>query len=109
MSINDDLSRYPVYALSITGEIIQMPHIKTTGDYNHLTHHIHHYIRQGAYARNKWWYDKRGIKQKLFLVPIFLHEQIHHTAVKNLKDEEFQEKFHISRWDLVFNRKFSKY
>jgi hypothetical protein len=109
MTMNDDLAKYPVYALAITGEIIPMPHIKTTADYNHLTHHIHHFIHKGQYERNKKWYDERGIKQKLFYIPGWLHEQIHRQAVKNLTDTEFEQKFKISRWDLVFNRRHSKY
>lgn len=110
MSMNDDLKKYPVYALSITGEIIPMPHIKTTEDYNHLTHHLHHYIRQGAYAGNKWWYDKKGIKQKLILLPVWLHLIVHNSPDgAQVTDEEFKMRFNISRWDLVFNRRHSEY
>lgn len=106
---NADLKLYPVYGLSHRGELVPLPHITSTMNYNHLTHHIHHYIRQGAYAGNKDWYDRRGIKQKLILLPIWLHEQVHNQAIKNLTDEEFEEKYKISRWELVFNRKYTRY
>lgn len=108
-STNSDLKLYPVYGLTHRGELIPLPYITSTDDYNHQTHHIHHYIRQGAYAGNKNWYEKRGIKQKLILLPIFVHEQVHNQAIKNLTDEEFLRKYKISRWDLVFNRRYSKY
>lgn len=108
MTMNDDIKEFGVFGLTHYGTLVPVP-IYSTDDYNHLTHHIHHYIRQGAYAGNKDWYDKRGIKQKLILVPIYLHEQVHNTAVKNLTDTEFEQKFKISRWDLVFNRRYSKY
>jgi len=107
MTMNEDLKQYPVYGLMTNGLLYKLDNVKSTSDYNHSTHHIHHFIKD--YERNKQWYDERGIKQKLFLIPIYLHEQIHNTAIKNLTDEEFQEKFKISRWDLVFNRRYSKY
>lgn len=107
-SINADLACYPVYSLTHRGELM-LSGVTSTDDYNHLTHHIHHYIRQGAYAGNKDWYDNHGIKQKLILLPVWVHEQVHNTAIKNLTDEEFVQRFKISRWDLVFNKRYSKY
>lgn len=108
-SMNEELAKFPVCALAITGEIIPMPHIKTINDYNHQTHHIHHFIKKQNYYGNPEWYEQRGIKQKLFLVPIFLHEIIHNQGIKNLTDSEFEQKFKISRWELLFNKKYSKY
>lgn len=107
--MNEDLKEYPVYALMHNGLLYKLENVKSTSDYNHLTHHIHHYIKQQDYNREKQWFDDRGIKQKLFLLPIWLHEQIHNTAIKNFTDEEFLDKFKISRWDLVFNRRYTKY
>lgn len=107
MTMNEDIKKYPVYALSQRG-LVPID-ISSINDYNHQTHQLHHYIKQQSYNGNKEWYDKRGIKQKLILLPCFVHEHVHNTAVKNLTDEEFQEKFKISRWDLLFNRKYSSY
>lgn len=108
MTMNEDIAKYGVFGLTYNGELVPVP-IKSTEDYNHLTHHIHHYIRQGAYAGNKEWYDKHKIRQKLILLPVWVHEQVHQQAIKNLTDGQFEKKFHISRWDLVFNRRYSKY
>jgi hypothetical protein len=105
--MNEDIQKYPVYALSQNGLV--PIEIFSIADYNHQTHQLHHYIRQGAYNGNKEWYDKRGIEQKLILLPVWIHNQVHLTGIKNLTDEQFEEKFNISRWDLLFNRRYSKY
>ena len=107
MTMNEDIQKYPTYALSIQGLV--PIEIFSIADYNHNTHQLHHFIRQGAYNGNKKWYDDRGIHQKLILLPNYVHEQVHNTAVKNLTDEEFKDKFKISRWELLFNRRYSKY
>lgn len=108
MSMNDDIDNFGVYGLTHNGQLVRVP-VFSTNDYNHSTHQLHHYIKQQEYKRNKQWFENMGIKQKLILVPIYLHEHIHNTAVKNLTDTEFEQKFKISRWDLVFNRRYSNY
>lgn len=107
MSMNDDIRKYPVYALSQHGLV--PVEILSVNDYNHQTHQLHHYIRRGAYKGNEQWYEQHGIEQKLILMPCYVHEQVHQQAIRNLTDEEFMEKFKISRWDLLFNRRYSKY
>ena len=107
MTMQEDISRYPIYGLS-DGRLIPLS-IANVSQYNHYTHNLHHFIKKGEYARNKAWYDERGIKQKLILLPIYLHEQVHLQAVKNLTDEQFKEKYKISRWELLFNRRHSEY
>ena len=109
MSMNDDLKKYPVYGLMTNGLFYKLDDVKSTSDYNHYTHHLHHYIKQQEYDRDKQWFDDRGIKQKLFLLPINLHEQVHNTAIYSLPDKEFELKYKVSRWELLFNRKHSKY
>lgn len=105
--MNEDIQRYPTYALS--GQGLVPIQIFSITDYNHRTHNLHHFIKQQEYKRNKAWFDDRGIEQKLILLPIWLHEQVHLTAVKNMTDEEFKDKFKVSRWDLIFNRRYSEY
>ena len=107
MTMQEDIQRYPIYGLS-NGKLIPLS-IANVNQYNHFTHNLHHYIKKGEYARNQKWYDKRGIKQKLILLPIYLHEQVHLQAVKNLTDEEFKDKYKISRWELLFNRRHTEY
>lgn len=107
MSMSEDIERYPVYGLS-NGKLIPLS-IENIKQYNHFTHNLHHFIKKGDYARNQKWYDERGIKQKLILLPIYLHEQVHLQAVNNMSDEEFEQHFKISRWELLFNRRHSEY
>lgn len=107
MSMNDDIKKYPVYALS--GQGLIPIELMSTDYYNHQTHQLHHYIKQQEWKRNQKWFEERGIEQKLILLPCYVHEQVHNIAVKNLTDEEFKEKFKVSRWDLLFNRRYSPY
>lgn len=104
MSMNEDIRRFPVYALSQQGLV--PIEIYSTEDYNHLTHQLHHFIRQGAYNGNEQWYKSRGIEQKLILMPIWVHSELHGMKYT---DEEFEEKIGVSRWELLFNRRYSKY
>ena len=107
MTMQEDIQRYPIYGLS-DGRLIPLS-IANVSQYNHYTHNLHHFIKKGDYARNKAWYQERGIQQKLILLPIFLHEQVHLQAVKNLSDAEFLDKYKISRWELLFNRRHTEY
>lgn len=107
MTMNEDIQQFDIFGLS-DGQLIPLS-IENVKQYNHFTHNLHHYIKKGDYARNKKWYDERGIKQKLILLPIFLHEQVHNQAVKNLTDEQFLEQYKISRWQLLFNRRHTEY
>lgn len=108
MGMNEDIALYGVYGLTHRGELVRVP-IFSTDDYNHYTHHLHHYIKQQDFKKNKTWFNERGIKQKLILLPVWVHEQVHYSAVKSMTNKEFKEKFKISRYDLVFNRRYSKY
>lgn len=107
--MNEDINQYPIYVLVYDGKLMAASWIKSTADYNHQTHQLHHYIPKSIYKRDKAWFNERGIAQKLILLPNFLHEQVHNQAISNLPDDEFQKKFRISRWELVFNRKHTKY
>ena len=108
-SMNDDLKKYPLYCIGFGGETYLCTWVKSTLDYDHSVMNIHHYIPKGEYFKNKKWYDERGIAQKLFYIPIWFHELIHNQAIKNLSDEKFEQKYNISRWELLFNRRHSKY
>lgn len=101
MTMNDDIKKYPTYALSAQGLV--PIEILSTNDYNHYTHQLHHYIKQQEWKRNKEWFEERGIEQKLILLPEWVHNEVHGMKYS---DEEFKEKFKISRWDLLFNRRY---
>lgn len=108
-SMNDDIKEFDIFRLTKSGRLIKIDWIKSTDDYNHYLAHLHHYIPKHDFNKNRHWYEERGIKQKLILVSIILHEHIHNIGIKTLSDEEFEQKYKISRWELIFNRKHSKY
>jgi hypothetical protein len=102
--MNDDIKEFSVYGLSKEGLV--PIEIESTDDYNHYTHHLHHFITQQEWKRNKEWYKERGIEQKLILMPVWVHREIHDMQYS---DKEFEKKFNVSRWDLLFNRHHTKY
>ena len=106
--MNKEIERYPIYIINTSGKLIQTNRIKSTRDYSHQLN-LHHYIPYSDYERNKQWYIERGIGQKLILMSIQLHEQLHNQAIKNLTDEEFKAKYKISKYELIFNKKYSQY
>lgn len=108
-TMNEDIKLYPIYRVTRSGELKQIHNINSTADYNHYTHNLHHYIPKQHYEKNKSWYAERKIEQKLILVPISMHEQIHGQGIHSLNDDDFEGWYNISRWELVFNRKFSRY
>ena len=106
--MNDDILKYPIYVFR-NGKLKRTFRIKSTDDYDHYLFNLHHYIEKQHYESNKQWYEDRGIKQFLILLPVVIHEQLHGNAIKNLSDEEFKSRYKISKWDLLFNRKYSGY
>lgn len=106
--MNQEIIKYKTYLLTARGRLTEII-LNNTDDYNHQYMQLHHYILFKNYEKNKKWYDERGIEQKLILMPTFVHEQVHQQAVNNLSDEDFLYKFGISRWDLLFNRKHTRY
>ena len=109
MSMNEDIKEFGVYLLTKSGKLVPAPWIKSTDDYNHNVMSLHHYIKKQEWERNKQWYIDRGIEQKLILMPKPIHEQVHFIAIRNLNDDEFYHKYKISRYDLIFNKRWSKY
>lgn len=95
--MNDDIKKFPVYGLSSQG-LVPIK-IYSTDDYNHYTHHLHHYIKQQEWERNQKWFEERGIEQKLILLPVQCHIDLH-NCISN-----FKEKYNIDRENLLFNRR----
>ena len=104
MSMNEDLKEFPVYGLSKQGLI--PINIQSVDDYNHYTHNLHHFIKQQNWKKNRQWFKDRGIEQKLILLPFWLHQEVHNPTIS---ESEFKSKFNINRYELIFNRKYSKY
>lgn len=102
--MNEEIKKFPIYLLNSSGELVRIYSIKSTEDYNHFYFHLHHYIQKQDYYRNQDWYIKNGIEQKLILLRIPIHEQLHYNAVKNLSEQEFTDKYGIERCQLVYKK-----
>lgn len=107
-NMNWEIWNYPCYKLCPRGRLVEIP-LQNTSEYNHQFSNLHHYIPYSTYKKSRKWFEERGIKQKLILMPIIVHEQLHFQAVNNLSDEDFKNIYGISRWDLLFSRKHSEY
>ena len=105
--MNREISLYKIFAL-VKGQLKAVHWINDTNDYDHFQFELHHYIPYSIYERNKEWFQSRGIEQKLILMRKHTHEQLHFQAIKNLTDAEFQDKYNISRRELIFNKKYLK-
>lgn len=108
-SMNEDIKEFDIFILTKSGQLKKINWIKSTDDYNHYMLNLHHYIPRHDFNKNRKWYEERKIKQKLILMPISMHEQVHNQAVHNLSDDDFYGWYKVDRWELVFNRKHSKY
>ena len=62
--------------------------------------HLHHYIKQQHYRKNKKWFEDNGIKQKTFWLYFTVHQDLH-----NMNDEKFYRKYKIDKNDYLFNKR----
>ena len=97
-----------VYCLRKTGELTKI-RLQSLNDYDHYKYELHHFIQYQAYVKNPNWYKEHGIEQKLILMSKICHEQVENRAIKNLSDADFEKKYKISRWKLIFNKRYSEY
>ena len=104
MSMNDDIKKYPVYAL-YNYEIIPAPWIKDTTCYNHSIWELHHFVRQTTRKTNLTFYKRVEHLQKLILVPKQMNYEL-----ENMGADTFAKKYpklikhNITKHDLVFSR-----
>lgn len=99
----DELKRYDTYLLNTKGNLIKI-YLTSLNDYDHNRYELHHFIQYQAYVQNPEWYKERGIKQKLILVSKICHEHIENRGIKVLTDDEFYNKYHIKRSELLYRR-----
>lgn len=105
-----ELEKYKdsVFYVNKLGGLVKI-HLDSLNDYDHSKYNLHHFIEYQHYAANKDWYEERGIKQKLILMSTVLHEHVHNLGIRTLTDAEFERRYKISRWKLIFNKKHSNY
>ena len=102
-TMEEDIWEFPIYLLTKKGKLTEVVLRDGLYSYNHSKMHLHHYIKKQNYERNEEWYKKNGIQQKLILMPVPTHEQLHHIGIEDLSDWEFLYKYGIEREKLIFN------
>lgn len=103
--MNDEIKKYPIFIINKLGGLIRIYNIQSTDDYDHYRFNLHHFVKMQDYYRNEEWYKEQGVQQKLILMRIPLHEQLHYQAVKNLSDSEFLRRYKTTREKLFYNKR----
>lgn len=101
---NKEISLYPIYALHDNGRLERVYEITSVRDYNHFDYELHHFIKFTDYSKNRKWYEDRGIRQKLILMRKKTHQHLE-NPVYFLDEESFKELYHISKSELLFDKK----
>ena len=98
MSMNEDIKKFPVYLL-YAGSLQRADWVTDTEKYDHYNWQLHHYVKQQTWRRNEAELKKKGIEQKLILLPTKCHLDLH-ACLSN-----FEEKWGIKRSELMYGAK----
>ena len=77
--------------------------INSTADYDHNFFELHHMIKFTHYEQNQSYYNSLGLKNCLVLIPKVLHQHLE-NPIYELNENDFQTKYKISKWKLLFNK-----
>ena len=102
-TLNEDIAEFGVYGIR-NGRIYRMPSIRSIDDYEHGLYDLHHFIKAQEYKRNRKWYERNGIKQKLFFIRRIMHIHLE-SPMYELPEAEFVRIYGISKKKLLFNKK----
>lgn len=102
-SMNDDIKAFGVWVLE-WGQLRKAPEIIDIYSYNHELCHLHHYIKAQDYKRNMGWYEQNGIKEKLILLPVRVHEHLE-DPIFGLSERAFLQRYKIDKNRLLFNKR----
>lgn len=95
MSMNDDIKEFPVFLL-YAGTLQKADWITNTESYDHYNWQLHHFVKQQEWKRNGDRLKTKGIEQKLILMPIQCHLDLHACL------SSFEDKWRISRDKLLY-------
>lgn len=96
IKLNEDIKRYGVNVLWDKG-LRKVNFIISTEDYNHYTHHLHHYVPKKVLKK----YPHLEASQKLILLPYLMHMNLHGA----MSNERFYEHYKYFKQDLIYNVK----
>jgi len=105
MSMNEDIIKYPIYKYSNQRYnakdhvcIIRVMYIKSTNDYNHYIHNLHHFVEKKYIKKHPELEDELEKMQKLILMPVDMNMDIEKRTNK------FEERWGISLREVVYIR-----
>lgn len=98
MSMNDDIKEFPVFLL-YAGTLQNADWVTNTESYDHYNWQLHHFVKQQEWKRNADKLKAKGVEQKLFLLPIQCHLDLHACLTG------FEDKWGISRDKLLYGAK----
>lgn len=94
--LNEQIKEFGIYRLyGRTGKLIPEHFITCKEDYNHDFYNLHHYIKEQQYYR---YPEKYAGKQKLILLPVKLHEDLHSA----MSEERFFSRYGVSKDLLIW-------
>ena len=100
-TMNDDLKKYRVFVFhDFLRAVVPTDEIKSTANYNHATHHLHHFIEKTIRKNSPEAYAKIEHLQKLILVPA----QMNYDLSSGMSDETFYSKWGIAKRELIYRR-----
>ena len=97
-----DIRAFDVYELQIT-KLVKVDWVENTKSYDHTVYHLHHYIKAQQYKHNMAWFKKRGIKEKLILLPPKIHYHLE-DPIGGLSELDFLLTYKIPKRLLLFNK-----
>lgn len=103
--MNEEIKKYPVFALTPDGELLQVSFVTSTADYNHYLAEMHHYV-----PYTDWELNTKNVRniveQKLIILPKACHQHLENSDYRMPKDE-FERVYKINPEELLFdiNRK----
>ena len=102
-SMNEDIKEFGVWELYYN-RLRPRPDIQSIYDYNHYCFDLHHYIKAQQYKRNREWFEIRGIKEKLILLPKIIHQHLEYPDFM-MDDENFYRVYRIKKEMLLFDKR----
>lgn len=103
MTMNEDIKKYPIYEyynMRYSGKdhigVSKTNRIKSTNDYNHYTHNLHHFVEEKYIKKHPELKEELEKIQKLILMPIDMNMDI------DKRTRNFKERWGIELKEVVY-------
>ena len=98
-TMNEDILKYPIYALSENGKLVRIKWLYCTAQYDHWKYHLNHFVRKSIRKNSPDFYKRVEHLQKLILMPAQMN-----LDLETMGEESFYKKYGINKYNLVFSR-----